>query len=192
MTLNDVLKTAEVKKNGNGKTKIPIIDVPDKVAITASRIKELKAEMDSLKAEYGIVEEEFLAEVGKNKEMFMKDFGWVPSVKIRDYQGGYVTVVWSHAYSKIPTDYEETLKENVPNYDNYFKEKTTIKVKDVTENTLTELINLVGAENFARFFEVERWIEPTEKFTEDSWKMKEAMSNLTGIIMQKKPSVRVR
>jgi len=192
MTINDVLKTAEIKKtNGNGKSKILMLKVSDEVAISASRLRELKTELDSIKAEYGMVEEDFLSEVIKAKEILMKDVGWIPTVKVPDTTGGSVTVIWSHSYSKIPIDNEELLKENVPNYDNYFEQKTEIKVKDVTENTLSELINLVGAENFSRFFEVERWISPTEKFTEDSWKIP-SMDNLTGIIKQKKPSVRVK
>lgn len=191
MTISDVLKTAEVKKTSNGKSKVPMLKVSEEVSAIASRLRELKTEMDSIKAEYGITEEGFLEEVTKAKEVLMQDSGWIPTVKVPDSVGGNVTVIWNHSYSKIPMDNEEILKENVPNYDNYFEPKTEIKVKDVTEDTLTELINLVGPNNFSRFFEVERWITPTEKFTEDSWKLP-ATENLTGIIKQKKPSVRVK
>jgi len=189
MTVLDVLKTAETKKtNGNGKSKIPTLTVDELTSVKASRIRELKENLDSVKTELSVVEEYFLENVAPLREQLMEEKGYINSVKVPDTYGGFVTVVWSHAYSKIPVEAEEELRKTIPNFDKYFKQEVLITVKDCSEKLLTELIGLVGAENFAKFFTVERWIEPTTAYTEEAHKLPKA----DHIVRQRKPSVKTK
>jgi hypothetical protein len=79
-------------------------------------------------------------------------------------------------------------------FSRFFSKEMQIVVKDVTEDSLKELVAAVGPEHFARFFSVERWVKPTSAYTEQFYlAFNEAQrTTLGGLLKQYKPSIKTR
>ena len=80
---------------------------------------------------------------------------------------GKITVSTKNAYSKIPTDAEEEIKEIVGDkFDIWFKETSKIEITPAAladEKFLGKIMEAVG-EDFERYFKVDENLVPTEIF----------------------------
>jgi len=102
----------------------------------------------------------------------IRQFGYGSSFKIGLEDSKSLIMSWKHQYSKIPLEAEDALRrEFAESYDEYyFIERMSIKIKEsqYTQEGLTRLMQGgLTADNFAEICEVERWIEPTERYTQD-------------------------
>jgi hypothetical protein len=77
-----------------------------------------------------------------------------------------VLVIYPDKYTKILPEAEAGIKAVIGphKYKEFFNLVNTIKVKDTSDEALTKLIKMVGAENFSKFFEVEQVIAPKPTF----------------------------
>jgi hypothetical protein len=196
MDLDSVLDSASTKKEGSKKSNIPTVKAGEELREIVTSYKEVQQKIESLTAKLKDMGETIIANALEEKEKYMIETGtFIKSVKIpTSKKDETVTVVWSDWYSKIPLDAKEEIQNNFPdNYDSYFETNRSIKVKDVTEDDLKELIKRVGKDDFAKFFEVERWISPKTRFTEDQHKLpKDVRYNLNGLVKQKTPSIKTK
>ncbi len=193
--INDVLAGATTEKPKATASKVPVLATPDKeLQEKATRIREIKEQLDSLESELDVLASEVTETVEPLRAEIIKAKGYNSSVKIPDTNGMYLTLTWLAKYSKTPLDNKGTL-ENIlgEDYGNYIDQRMVIKVKDVSENSLKDLIASVGAERFSQFFEVERWLEPTRRYTEEFYTaLDRVRQQLAGIIRQYKPSIKTK
>lgn len=203
MTIEEILASAEQKKKANGKkSDIPFVQVSESIKTAVVRLRNVKKEIDNLDAEKQLLEAEILEEAIPARVQYMEENNrYTNSIKLEDSEGLSATVVWQHRYSKISIDQKanitDMLKESEADFGGeikfarLFSQETEIKVKNTSEGVLTELIDLVGVENFSRFFEVERWITPKEDYTEEFHKLPN-QETLAVVARQAKPAVKTK
>jgi hypothetical protein len=190
MTLDDVLKNAEVKKeNGKSKSKVIVLNVDDSIQQSVALYRTLDEQAKSLKTQQKVVKDAIIEKILPIREELMNKQGYQSSVRVPSIDGKSVTAVWSHSYSDIPMELKSQLEELVDDYSKYFATTTEIRVKDCSNETVGRLIELVGAERFGEFFEVDRNIVPTERYTEEFHKL-ENRELLTTLIKQREPSLK--
>lgn len=193
-SIDDVLSTAAVTKDKSSSSKVPVLTVPKDLQEKAARIREIKDKLDSLTSEFEVLSSEIVEGIEPLRADVIQKQGYTSSVKIPDSKGMMVGVTWSSSYTKVPMDSKETLRTILGDrYDGYFAQKLVIKVKDVGEDSLKELIASVGPEQFSRFFEVERWLEPTRRYTEEFYTaLNQERVKLAPLVRQYKASIKVK
>lgn len=195
MDLDSILGKATVTKTNGKKSTIPLIEVDDETKELITAYKQVGEKVDSLTAKLKDIGSDIIQKATVAREEFMVNHGkFIKSVKIPDSKDIPATIVWSNWYSKIPLDAGAELRSTVPNFEEYFEGKVEIKViKDVTEEVLKDLVNRVGPDDFDKFFEVERWISPTEKFNEEQHKLlPEVRESIRDLIKQRTPSIKTK
>jgi len=176
------------------KSKIPILTVSDAIKKLAKRKKEIVDKLSTLQAEDEIVSADIIAGVKEPYGAICAKV-YTSSVKIPTEDDSLITLTWKSAYKKIATDKATDIKEVVgENYDRWFNKVNEITVKDTSPEFLTKLINLVGKEKFAEFFEVVQTIVPNATFTEEKWRLlsSEKRGQLDQVVEQYKPSFRAK
>jgi hypothetical protein len=124
--------------------------------------------------------------------------GYASSFSIPLPEGKKLVMSWKHQYSKIPLEAEDALRaEFGEEYDEYIMpERMSIKIKDsqYTEEGLTRLMSgELTADTFAEFCEVERWLEPTERYTHEYPKFKPERKGVVDLyIKQYTPAFKVK
>jgi hypothetical protein len=194
-SLDDILSSAQTTKEKSSSTKVPILTVSKETQEKVSRIRELKDQLDSLTSEFEVVSAEVIEEIDSLRMDVLKKQGYSSSVKVPDSKGMSIMLSWSANYSKVPIDNKDALKLIAKDrFEGFFGTEIVIKVKDVSEESLKELVSTVGPEQFARFFEVERWIKPTKRYTEEfvTAFTDAEREKLSAIVKQYKPSIKVK
>ena len=107
------------------------------------------------------------------------------------------TFVSSDKFSDIPNEVIEEVKTVLgDDFDNFVKDKTTVTLKpDVLENEVLqkELMDAIGEENFAKYFDVSGKWKVVEGFDKKQYKLdEEKRQNLKPFIKKAKPSIKVR
>lgn len=194
-SIDDVLATATVKKEAKSKSKVPILTVSDDVKKLATKIREVKAKLDSTETQYKTLQAEIIEEVSPLRTELCRR-GYQSSVRIPDTNGLSIGLSWSHSYSKIGAESADTIKEIIGDdrYEEYFKIDLNITVKDVSDENLKELIEVVGPERFAQFFDVERNIKPLDRYTDEFFMVftPEQQESLSQFVRQFKPSIKTK
>lgn len=193
MSVNDLLKKAAAKKGTKPTTDMVEIPVPPGLLLN-HKIKYDVAK--AAKAELELSEEELLSSVKPEYVKTLKD-RYVNSARLAE---GDVeaTVSWKDAYSKIPTEKAEEIRNLVGDqYEDYFKEVNEIVVKEdvaANEDLLTRLIEAIGPDTFEKFFDVAQHIRPTSRFTQERYRelSPEVNNQLDVTVRQYKPAVRVK
>jgi len=190
--VTDVLRKASAKKS----TK-PSTDMVE-LTVTSGTLAKHKQKYDAAKvakAELELSEEELLGEVVPSYIEKIKE-EYVSSARI--HEGDIeATISWKDAYSKIPVEKAEEIKDLVGSrFDDYFKEVNEIVVKEevaANPELLEELINAVGPDTFSKYFDVAQHLRPTTRFTEERHRTLSPSVNdqLNETVRQYKPSVRV-
>ncbi|MFH1564056.1 MAG: hypothetical protein ABIF11_11680 [Nitrospirota bacterium] len=190
----DVLNQATVKPETKGKSKVPILTVNEDTMQLAGEIRDLKAQIDSLKSQFETKEAEILAQVTPERERLCK-LDYQSSIKVPDLNGMTILISWKDQYTKIPIDTEQNIKQIIDGkYQDYFEPEMQITVKKeaLTEDALKELITKIGVSEFSKFFDVERWIKPTSRYTREQFAVftPEQRQALTMYVKQYKPAIK--
>lgn len=194
INLDDILSGAEKEKK-TAKSKVPEIELPLEQRLKVDKIRTLKAEIDNNETELELLFNDVLKSAEQERNKMLSNNGYFSSVKVYGTNGESIIISWKDKYNKIPLQNYNELKELLSsNTDNYFEKKMTIKVKEeIAEQDLKELILLIGADKFSKFFEVERWIEPTSKYTFEKHLFDEKIrEKLDLIVKQYKPALKTK
>lgn len=196
MDVNAVLNKA-VNDNNSKKKKssVPVLDVSAEVQKSAGRIREIKAEVDSLTSECKTLASEIVEEVTPLREQTLRHEGYTPSIRIPDNNNKFITITWAHKYSFIPYTQKGELERTFTNkFDYYFEPQNAIKVKDgLGDEKLAELIELVGAERLEEFFDITQTIVVKTTYTEEYHTLPKKKKEQAAIIVkQYSPSIKTK
>ena len=191
--VTDVLRRAATKKSTKPST--DMVEIP----VTPGLLTKHKEKYDAAKAakaDLELSEEELLAQVSPVYIERLRD-AYVNSARVNE---GNIeaTISWKDAYSKIPVDKIDEIKDLIGDkYEEFFKEVNEIVVKeDVASNPnlLEELIKAVGPDTFSKYFDVAQHVKPTTRFTEERHRTlsPEVNTQLDITVRQYKPSVRIK
>ena len=203
MDINAIINNAAKSKQDSKKNKVPVVITADPKIISGivsycqGKKKELegKSDMDRAKSKIQLNLEKIRKDHCINEK---KHHG---SIKITSESGDVeITFVTVNKYSEIQRQYEARLREIFGDqYNDLFKVNTTIQLSESAkndDNLMSKIIELVGVENFAKFFDVKQSIEPTEKFhnskdidTDIGNKAEVAINE--GLIKQYSPSLKI-
>ncbi len=193
MNVTDVLKKAATKKSNRSSTDMVEVSVsPGLLSKHRRKYEAAKAAKEELEES----EEALLQEVIPQYQEQLKE-RYVSSARASEGDAE-ATIVWKDAYSNIPLDKAEKIKDLVgEKYDEYFTEINEIVVReDVAQNPdlLKELVEAVGPDTFSKFFDVEQHIKPVTKFTAERQRTlsPEVNEKLNELVRQHKPAVRVK
>lgn len=193
LNLDDILNSA-VKEKPSKKGAVPRITVSKKAAETVDEISAMKEQIDSLQTMVELKTEEVLQVVVPQREEICKE-EYASSIKVAG-STSEIMFTWKDAYSKIPLEDEEKLRQIVgADYSNYFDKKLKIEVREeVGEDKLKELISAIGAEKFAEYFQVEQWVTPKKRYTTEYYSSfeKDVRKQLETVVRQYKPSLRTK
>ncbi len=193
--LNSILSTASVSKDKKATSKVPVLSVPKETEALVTEIRQIKEELDSLKSIFELKEAELIKTIAPLREKLCMS-GYVSSVKIPDSENLSVLLSWKDAYTKIAMDATAMIQDIVGDekYPQFFQPDMTITVKDVSEGALTELIEAVGADRFAEYFEVERSLKPTSRYTTEYFIAftGEQREKLSHYVRQYKPALKTK
>ena len=191
----DVLSTAAKPSEPKSKSSVPVLDVSQEVKELAARIREVKSQLDSAEAEFELRKQEMIDAVAPMRASLCKS-GYVSSVRIPDTNGLSVSLTWSRKYSKVGMDKKAAIEGIVgEDFDDLFETKTEIKVKEgASEEMLRELIESIGPERFAHFFDVEQTLAPTARYSEGFYSTftEEQVAELNRLVVPYKPSIGVK
>ena len=211
--LNAVLNTAAKEEKKSSST-APVVPVSKEVQELALKVRVAKGEMKSSKTKYESLEKDFVSKITPFREDLCKK-GYVSSINVNDSSGKPIMVTFSSQCSKILQESKEDLQAIVgADYSNFFDEKMEIGVKsEITEADLTVLIKSIAlgamleqsgkldeiigefgadTQQFAKHFEVKRWIQPTDRFNENQFSLsEETRAKLSAFINPYKPSLKV-
>jgi len=195
--LADILATAtEPKKGKTSKSKVPVLTVSNEIKTKATRIREVKEELDSLESMYETLSAEVIESVSPLREALCRQQGYQSSVRIPDTKGLSIGVSWADKYSKISAENEKELREIAADkFDEYFTKDMVITVKDISEESLKEIVKAVGPERFAQFFAVEKTFKPNTRFTHEQFTAfthEQRQRFLQAGVKQNKPSIKVK
>jgi|GEM_PF-1611569 len=195
--LADVLATAaEPKKEKSAKSKVPVLTVSNEIKARAAKIREVKAELDSLESMYETLSAEIVESVSPIRETLCRQQGYQSSVRIPDTKGLSIGISWSDKYSRIGAENEKALREIAgDSFDEYFSRDMVITVKDISEESLKEIVKAVGPERFAQFFSVEKTFKPNTRFTHEqftAFTQEQRQKLMQAGVKQNKPSIRVK
>jgi hypothetical protein len=193
-SLDDILASAQTAKQPKSSSKTSVADVPKEVQAKAARIREISEQLDSLKTEFESLSAELVDDLEPVREAYIRRNGYTSTLKVPDGKGLSVSVGWSSMYSKVTLDKTDQLTLIVGDeLADYFTKEMEIKVKDVSEESLRDLIQSVGQERFAQFFDVDRWLKPTKRYTEDFYRFEpEQREQLRGLVRQYKASIKAK
>lgn len=193
MKVDDVLRKAAIKKNTKPSTDMVEIPVPPGLL---TKHKEKYDAAKAAKADLELSEEELLQEVTPAYVTKLKE-SYVNSARVVEDEVE-ATISWKDAYSKIPIDKSDEIKELIGDkYNDYFREVNEIVVReDVAANPklLEELITAVGPDTFSKYFDVAQHVKPTTRFTEERHRTlsPEVNGKLDVSVRQYKPAVRIK
>ena len=195
--LADVLAGAQAApKDAKGKSKVPVLMVSQEIREKAARLRQLKEELESTESMYDTLAAEMVEQVGPLREDLCRRQGYLSSVRVPDSKGMSIGISWSDKYSKIPAANEPALRDLTGDrFSEYFTAAMAVTVKDISEESLTEIVRAIGPERFASFFEVERSLKPTSRFTQEQFTVftpEQRQGFLQAGVRQFKASIKVK
>lgn len=192
--LEDVLNTATAVKESKSKSKVPALTVSAEIKTKATKIREVKEELNSLESMYEILSTELIETISPLRENLCKQ-GYVSSVRVPDAKGLSLGISWADKYSKIPAENEKALRSIAGDrFDEYFMTEMVITVKDISEEGLTEIIKSIGPERFSQFFAVEKTFKPNTRFTQKqftAFNLDQRRQLSQAGVRQYKPSIKI-
>ncbi len=183
------------KASKSKKSTVPVLVVGEDVKKLATRIREVKEKLDSSESEYEILGAELIGKVAPMRDDLCKK-SYQSSVRVPDSKGLSVGISWADKYCAIPSENEDALRDLAGEaYDDYFTGSIEVSVRDISEESLTELVKAVGPERFARFFSVTKTIKPTTRFTQEQFNVytpEQRQAFIAAGVKQFKPSIKVK
>jgi len=192
-TVDAILNNAATKTES--KTKAQVITFPAPLT-EASRLKEASIQLEQTKTEVAVLQNELLQKV----ETFYKDAlkrSFHSSIRVKGTGAeDSILITWKSAYSKVPYEYKDKLKELTgKHFDTMFEPKREITVKDtLSKEKLEELVNLIGPEKIKEFFNIELNIAPTDEFSKTRYIRLDDQTNtkLDEIVKQYRPTLKTQ
>lgn len=165
INLDDVFSKATKKEKS--KTNVVEIPAPDDIKQKVSKFRDITSQIESLTSESKIIAQEISDFVIPEREKLIEKNGYFTSARLFSSSGDSITISFPNKYSKIPLEDYENLQEILHDRtSDFFRKKINISVKeDISEELLQELVTKIGPERFAEFFEVQRWVEPTSRYS---------------------------
>jgi hypothetical protein len=208
--LDGLLSAAEVtKKNGNGASKLPIVDTPE-LREHATKFREYKTEAKSFTTMMEMEAEEIRQEVEKFRAEMSKKLGYVGGVKVRDNNDLTISVIYQHKYKNCNITNADRIKGILKSrYEDLVEEGREISVNDTSNAGLTELQKMVKnslkvelgrvptvqevTERFVKVFGVTRYLYPTRRYTEEFYTTltEKERKELETIIEPYKPQMKI-
>lgn len=169
MELDDLLQgTKEAKKTKNGTTPV-IEDAPDDLKQLATEVRNLVNQLNGMERKYE-QKAEALKKSGKTIYIqYVKDHGFVSSIRIPDTEGNSVALNFKHQYSGIAPETVPAIKEIVKDkWDKYFTAKYELSIaqKYVNPEGVKLLQEKLG-DLFTDVIVVKKSIVPTEAYTQE-------------------------
>lgn len=192
VSLDDILSGATTEKKSGSTSKVPVLQIDEDTKKLVKEIREIKEEMDNIEAQFKLKEAELIEKVKPLREKICQQ-AFTSSIKIPSSDNLSILMSWKHAYSKVKMDMKAALDTMTGGrFSEFFAVKMEITTRSNDENSLKELIGLVGKENFPRFFNVERWIAPTERYTSEFFTAFEPKhrAELSAAVRQYKPAIK--
>ncbi len=183
------------KASKSKKPTAPVLVVGEDIKKLATRVREVKEQLDSAESMYETLGAEFIQKVAPLRDDLCRR-SYQSSVRVPDTKGLSVGISWSDKYCAIPSENEDALRELAGvAYDDYFTGSIEVSVRDISEESLTELVKAVGPERFARFFSVVKTIKPTTRFTQEQFNVytpEQRQQFILAGVKQFKPSIKVK
>ncbi|GJQ43856.1 MAG: hypothetical protein JETCAE03_33540 [Ignavibacteriaceae bacterium] len=178
-------KIAKTTKESKSKVQLlsedSIKDAVDNFIEKTRQYKDMKAELELLEQEISV----------KSNEWYANQKGEANSVKYAGGNGGAVLVTYKDAFSKISKEVSDEIEKKMKDkFDNFFKEKRTIQLKETaTDNdTIDFLLQALGETKFVEIFDVEVATVPVDGMDKKQF---ELPAEVRGLIKQFKPAFRV-
>ena len=198
----DINKKA--KPSAAKKSTMPVIDISETDLVPSSLLAEVEKAIKEFpvfqkEEKEAKAEKEYAAEVivdlvrrHQDKEAFSGDFSKSYEVKGSENSVKYIT---ADKFSVKDADKEKLKKLFKKSYDELFEEKLEVSLKAEvlnSEDLQEELMNLVGKENFSKFFDVETTFKTKVGFDENLYKNVSAdkVDEVRTLVKQNKPSIR--
>lgn len=168
--LDHVLAGAQAApKDAKGKSKVPVLSVSPELKAQAAKLREVKEELDSLESQYETLSAEMIEKVSPLRESLCRQ-GYVSSVRVPDTKGMSIGISWADKYTKIPAENEAALRKVAGDrFSDFFVPDLVVTVKDISPESLTEIVKAIGPERFAQFFAVEKSFKPNSRFTQEQF-----------------------
>lgn len=194
--LDDVLAGATAPKvSKSSKSNVPVLTVSKDLQAKAARIREVKNQLDSLESQYETLAAELVEGASPLRESLCVKQGYASAVRLPDGKGLSIGISWSDKYSKISAENEKALRSIAGDkFDGFFKADMVVTVRDISEESLKEIVKAVGPERFAQFFTVEKTFKPTTRFTQEAFTVftpEQRRKFMETGVKQNKPSVKV-
>jgi hypothetical protein len=140
----------------------------------AARFLAIKAQVDELGREEGLVRDEIRRVVDPWYQGRLRDHKYESSVKVGAGDGASLRVTYSRRCTKLPASKEDELRGILGDeYDRFFRPVAKVALKkavaedpDRLAEVVTELAEALGADKFSAIFDVEQTIEPSDAFAE--------------------------
>jgi len=190
--LDDILDSATVSKTTKDKSKVPVITVDDKVKELVTEVRRLKAELDSAESMFKLREKELLDLVIPERERLCLNMGYVSSVKVPSVDNLSVRISWKDQYTKIGLETVPMIEGIIKDrFQQFFTTDMTITVKNNSQSALNELIQAIGPARFREFFEVQKIIKPSPRYTTEFFTAfnEEERQQLSLVVHQYKPAI---
>lgn len=149
--LSSIAKSALDKKS-----KAKTVSVSDDIADVVDDVCRLKKKLSDAKASCESAEEKLIDAIRPKYEDGAKRNDFMKSISVRGNDSNKVMVSWSDSFSAIPMEHSSFLKRADEDFDKHFIEKRVLTVKSERTNdeSIQELLELLGQKKFKEFFDV--------------------------------------
>jgi len=168
--VDDLLDSTAKSDSKKKKSDTPAFEVKGEVAKAITNYKKAKKVKTTAEAKMRSQEDEIVPTARELHLEEVKKLGkTITTIKLVTPDGDEIQVdVAKQQYSKIPTDSEEELRDRFgDDYDDLFTKERDIKLTKAAlkdREILKKLIQAVGKEDFAKYFEVKDHIVPKAEF----------------------------
>ncbi len=185
------------KKTDKKESSVQAMSVDTDTQATAEELALYIKELKNAEAGKATAIDNLLAVILPVRAGMIRQFGYGSSFKIGLSTGKDLIASWKHQYSKIPTEADELLrKEFDADMEFYFIEKMAISVKQeaMTDQHLENMMTgKLTPEDFPNYFEVQRWLVPTERYTHEYVRFSEERKLVCDrVIKQYAPAFKVK
>jgi isoleucyl-tRNA synthetase len=177
------------------KAKTPVMDLVEQTKGEVAKLRELHSALEAAKVAYTDAAEKLIASVQPKYREYVRNIAYVSSVHVSDGQADLL-VSWKDAYSAIPLDIKAEIETVVgaEKFKEFFAITAKIEATTADETVIKQVVELLQKSGLMGHFEVEGFIKPTTRFTQERFKAFTADQNgqLDPLVKQYKPSVRIR
>lgn len=190
MTINELLQQAQKPPAEKTRSKALEVKAEGEMLELVRKLLHLKYTIQDLTSQFKLSTSELLTLIEPIRAEHSRK-KYISSMRVGSVEEN-VMVVWAHKYTKIPLEREEELRQMVgERYDEFFTTVVKIILKKTDESTLLELVGKLGKDKFLELFEVERYLYPTIRYTENFYTLPPTKrSMLSKMVKQAEPAIK--